>query len=391
MNIPSAYALGLERARVFDPELAERYVEHTMVGDPAADAAVAELASLSAHDNATIVEAGMEEGPSAARLSATPAVGRFFEDTERTPDWLDHAAFAPGIRLFHRNTKLVLASMVAGALVEGFASNIALSFFITGRLRDQGVRRLQQNNRHMLEIFVPGGLERYGDGWKLSVRIRLIHAKVRHLLRNSDEWAGDQWGVPISSAHLGFALTAFSARMVKHMRRLGVAVSDEEAASFIQIWRYSGYLMGIPEAILLEDEAGALRLYELGLLCEPPPGEESIALANSLVHSAPLVAGITDPNERSALAKYVHRVSRALIGKSLADALKYPGRHSFGVIPVFKLQNREHSLMSRFAPNYVRNNNFSNFTSILDASLFEDEGISYRLPDHVYSEESSKW
>ena len=64
--------------------------------------------------------------------------------------------------MFLRNLKMVLGGMIAGTLVEGFSTNISQSFFITGRLRDQGVRRLQQNNRHMLEIFFPGGLERPG-------------------------------------------------------------------------------------------------------------------------------------------------------------------------------------------------------------------------------------
>ena len=79
---------------------------------------------------------------------------------------------------------MILAAFVAGVLIEGFTTNIAKSFFITGRVRDQGVRRLGQNNRHMLEIFLPGGLCRHGDGWKLSVRIRIVHARIRHLLNN---------------------------------------------------------------------------------------------------------------------------------------------------------------------------------------------------------------
>ena len=36
---------------------------------------------------------------------------------------------------------------------------------------------------------MPGGLEPGGDGWKLSLRIRLVHAQSRKLIREtSDEW-----------------------------------------------------------------------------------------------------------------------------------------------------------------------------------------------------------
>ena len=293
--------------------------------------------------------------------------------------------------MFHKNTRLVLAGMVGGVLVEGFTTNIAKSFFITGRLRDQGVRRLQQNNRHMVEIFMPGGLHRYGDGWKLSVRIRLIHAQVRRLLNDSEEWDTASWGVPLSAAHTGFALTAFSAKLLDHMRQIGARFNDEEAESFIAVWRYSGHLMGIPEAVLMRDRADALRLFDIGWMCEPELDIESIVIAHSLVNSAPLVIGKSEPAERRALARYIYAVSRAMIGNPLADKLNYPRGFNVGVLARLRLQAWLTRVMNKLFPKHVRNNNFTNFTSILEASVFDQEGIPYRMPAHVYAEESGKW
>ena len=129
----------------------------------------------------------MDRGEDALRDG--PSVMRdFLEEVGREPDWLGFHALAPGIRVFRRHSKLVLGGMVAGVLIEGFSTNISKSFFVTGRLRDPGLRRLQQNNRHMVEIFVRGGLTRDGDGWELSVQLRLIHAQVRRLLAASDGW-----------------------------------------------------------------------------------------------------------------------------------------------------------------------------------------------------------
>ncbi len=76
---------------------------------------------------------------------------------------------------------------------------------------------------------MPGSLEPYGDGWKLSLRVRLIHAQIRDLLMESSEWEPAAWGTPVSAAHLGFSLSAFSARLLAHMRRLGDAISSGEA------------------------------------------------------------------------------------------------------------------------------------------------------------------
>ena len=273
--------------------------------------------------------------------------------------------------------------------MEGFSTNIAQSFFLTGRLRDQGVRRLKQNNRHMLEIFMPGGMETHADGWTHSVRVRLVHAKIRRLLSQSGEWDIDELGTPISAAHVGFAIAAFSARLLKHLKSLGASFSREERKSFMAVWRYSGYLMGIPETILFEDEAEALEIFRVGRLCEPPPSMESVVLASSLVNSAPLFAGLTESDERQKLAGYIAQISRALIGNALADELMYPKGSTFGILWKFRTLNRIEAIMTKLNPR--RSGENLNLTTILDVSMFDREGISYRLPDHVYAERSSKW
>ncbi len=391
VQIPSDYAPGYEKARALEPEIAANYVAHTTIADPTADAAVEELATLNRAEATLFISALMEQEDEDAFDDAPPALRALFDEMESPPAWVDLDAFTPGIRMFHRNSRLVLGAFVGGVLVEGFSTNISKSFFITGRVRDSGVRRLKQNNRHMIELFVPGGMERGGDGWKLSVRVRLVHAQVRKLLNESEDWDREAWGEPISAAHVGFSICAFSARLLKHMESLGAVFNDEERASFMAVWRYSGLLMGIPETILYKTEEDALRIFEAGRLCEPDPGPEAASMAHSLVNSAPLVIGIDDPEARSSLSKYVFSVSRALIGNELSDALRYPSGKTLGVLEWFRIQAKYERVLDKLVPRGMRNRNFSNFTSLLEASMFDEAGISYRMPDHVYAEESSKW
>ncbi len=391
MNIPTDYAEGYPKARKIDAERADRYVAHTTIGDPDADAMMDELAGIPQAEAMEYLRAGMEAEYRSLLVDAPESVQKFFHSVDIDPDWVDHEEFMPGVRMFHRNSKLVLGGMVGGTLIEGFSTNIAKSFFITGRLRDQGVRRLQQNNRHMVEIFMPGGMDRHGDGWKLSVRIRLIHAQVRRLMNESEDWDSEAWGVPLSAAHLGFAITAFSARLLRHLKNLGAKFDDVERAGFMDVWRYTGHLMGIPDSILYRDEVDALELFKIGVICEPEPGMESIAMANSLVNSAPLVIGITNPTARQQLVKYVYGVSRALIGKRMAKSLGYPDGMTFGILPWFRIQVKYERILNKIAPWHTSQTNFNNFTGLLEASVFDEAGISYRLPDHVYSEESGRW
>ncbi len=395
MKVPTDNIEGYERARTVNPEVAENYIAHTYVGDPAGDAAMTSLAGYGHGEVREILRAGMDRDFEA--LKSAPASVREFFESMVDPEWLDRSEFMSGTRMFHRNSNIVLASFVGGTLIEGFSTNISKSFFITGRVRDQGVRRLQQNNRHLVESFLPGGLERDGDGWKLSVRLRLIHCQVRRLLGESDEWDEEAWGIPLSAAHLGFALTAFSARLLKHMKRLGATYTDEERDSFMAVWRYTGYLMGIPETILFKEYEDALNLFEIGGMCEPEPGIESISMANSLINSAPLFAELTEPTERRKFAKYVYAVSRAVIGNKLADQLKYPATSTLGVLVWFRIKQRYERIMRNPAIRktplvaHIDRAVYDQFSNLLSVSAYDEAGISYAVPDHVYNEESSQW
>ena len=275
--------------------------------------------------------------------------------------------------------------------IEGFTTNISRSFNLTGRVRDQGVRRLGQNNRFITEIFFPGGLERTGDGWKLSVRLRFVHAQLRRLLAESDEWDAEAWGLPLSQAHMGYALTTFSVRMLEHMKALGAVYSKEERRSFVAVWRYAGHLMGAPETILFRDEVEAKQLFDIAMLCEPFGSDDSIILTNGAINSASLVAGITEPSERRQVAKYIYSVSRALLGDEVADGMRFPPSSTFGVLLWFRMRERCYRLRNKLLPNYGKIHAFTNFANLLQNSTFDEAGIGYRWPDHVYAEESSKW
>ena len=391
MKIPTDYAIGYEKARAIAPDIADKYITHTLIGDPLGKEMAADLAEFSASESERLIQAAMNEEGEKALKDAPDSLRRFFKEAETPPEWLDYSAFAPSVRMFYRNSQIILAAFVAGVLIEGFTTNIAKSFFITGRVRDQGVRRLGQNNRHMMEIFLPGGMYRHGGGWKLSLRIRIVHARLRRLLNNSGDWDKEAWGEPISAAHLGYAISAFSARLLKHMKTLGAKYNSEEYDSFMAVWRYSGHIMGIPHTILFQDADEALKLWEIALMCEPDPPTESIVMAHALVNSAPLIAGVTEPEARRSLARYVYRLSRGLIGKEFAESLLYPRLSPFGAVWWFRTQQRYGHILNKLLPGRREESNFSKFTSLLSTSLFDEEGIRYTLPDRVYAEESAHW
>lgn len=388
LDIPTAYRDGYTRAAAVDRVLADRYVAATRAGDPLADALVAEVSRHDSPQGEDWLRRGIEIGPSGL-ADAPEAVRAFFAEIERVPAWFDPAAVRPGCRAFHRNSEMFVGAFVAAVLIEGFSTLISQSFSITGRLVDQGVRRLKQNNRQLVEIFLPGGLERHGDGWKLSVRVRLVHARIRQLLAESQEWDEAAWGTPLSTAHIAFATSVFSALLLKRAEMLGVTLSAEERESFMLVWRYAGHLMGVSEDLLFETEADALRLHTIGALCEPPPTLESIILANGLINSAPIVAGFTASGSRRGLARKIYRISRAMIGDELADQLRYPPMNTTGTLALLRLKNGLDRFAHRLVPWLGSRHRASQFMTMLTVSMYAEDGIRYRLPGHVHAEKDA--
>ena len=384
IELPSAYRLGYAEARKHNESLAENYIKHTTIGDPELDPVLAELSSIPHSQLHRFIEGGIEQDES--KLKSAPKEFReFFYSLESPPEWVDKESFTPGIRVFHANVDLMLIAFVTGVLIEGFATLIAKSFNTTKRT-ETTTRRLKQNNRQMLEIFYPGGLDRTEDGWKLSTRVRFVHARIRSLLAKSEFWDHDSWGTPVSAANLGFAISIFSKRMVEFSVKVGAKYTEEEKRSVISVWRYAGYLMGIPESILFKTIEDAEEIFKIGRMCEPPPDHDSVEMSNILIRSIPHVVGIEDPVEQEELVKLAYRLSRAFIGNKLADSLEFP--KSSTLLTLFVFQLKERLKRSRLGEQHTRSINFS---SLLEISAYEEVGLSYRMPSHVLTKNSIDW
>lgn len=392
MQIPSSYRPGYDRVRPSNPELADRYIEHTTIGDPVADALVQELHGLNQNQVHQYISTLMDGDKEKSR-QAPEALRQFFRNIETPPEWYYSVDVLPGCGLFHKYSDLFLTAFVVSVIIRGFTTLISRSFFATGRVIDFGVRRLRQNIAHLLEIMIPGGLDPQGDGWKLSIRIRLVHAQLRKLLTESDEWNTSAHGIPLSSAHIGYAAASFSAMMLQDAMKLGVKASAEARASFMHIWRCSAYLMGVPDAMLFRDEEHAMEIVRVSLATEPPFHEEGIVMANALINSAPIVSGIQDSEERAKLVKLGYRLARVILGHENADKLEFPRYPTFGFLPYLKTMYRLHELTQRFPLLRSEHGITKKFGTLLDMTLLEDSGsgFSYRLPDHYIADLSSKW
>ncbi len=389
ITIPSAYTEGYEAAWKRDPEFTEAYIRHTNIGDPLADPVAADLAEWPPRETHLLLARVLQD-PYNLPEETPGSLRRFMAEVSKVPDWFDENIARVASRAFLRNSDLVLAALVGGSIVEGFATLISKSFRIRGRVTDSGVRRLKQNGLQLIEQYLPGGMSPLGDGWKLTLRVRLVHAQARRLIAQSDEWNPERYGQPISAATMMLAGSAFSGRLMQHVATLGGDFSKEEREAYVHVWRYTGLLIGIPEELLFHDQASAITAFEVGRLCEPTPDVDAIIMANSIVNSSPLVIGITEPEARRELATFVYRVCRELIGDDLADSFLFPkGRRK--VIPFFRAQQRTKRLVRKVIPSWRAKSDLARFDALVDFVNLGKLEHSYSLPTAVHDEDSAEW
>ncbi|MXX76291.1 MAG: DUF2236 domain-containing protein [Holophagales bacterium] len=390
-EIPACYVDGHRVARALDPDLADRYIRYTTLGDPLADRAVEQLAAIVEPQHVHRTIARTVDHYRDPPKNTPEALRQLIESSAVVPDWFNPETAMRATRAFLRNSDMVLAGLVAGAIVEGFSTLIGKSFRIRSRIILNGVRRLKQNTLQLTEQFMPGGLEPGGDAWRLSLRIRLVHAQARMLLRQSEEWDTPTHGMPLSAAHMLLGAAAFSGRLMDHVARLGGDFSPEEQDAYVHVWRYTGIVMGIPEAIMFHDRASACSAFQIAATCEPPRDDDSVIMANSIIQSAPILLGITETKERREMAAFIYQVSRELIGNDLANSLKFPKPTLIRKVPLLFLRNRAEKAVSKVLPGLVGARSRKQFHTLLDVSDLGEAEHSYALPTTLYDENSRAW
>jgi hypothetical protein len=320
--IPSR-VVNLEAARKEHGAFADLYVGFLMIGDPLADAAVIALEGLPRKDAERVMDDAIER----ERLDGAPdAVRALFAHLASPPSFVDMRELSLGARTYQRTGLCGPMVLSAFSLMRGYHSAAAVKpLAFTGQLDRMARRRLAETGRFLFAVSQENGLERQRDGWKLAVRVRMIHAHVRRMLTQSPRWDESAWGVPINQADMAATSLSFSASVLYATRIMGFRYTTEEADAFIRLWRYVSWLSGVDPALLPSSEREAMDLAHMVDSLQPGPDADSIALAQALRNTT--ATRNDSPADRlitPILLKWHDAITRATAGDQKADELGVP-------------------------------------------------------------------
>jgi ER-bound oxygenase mpaB/B'/Rubber oxygenase, catalytic domain len=297
-------------------------------GDPRADALVARFRKLPGGVGWSMFERALEHGVDAVGDDAPCELRALLEHASRPPLWLDLDLVDAGATSFWRVGLPALApSLIYGSLAFGYQyGDLSRPLAATGRLERMASRRLGETARWVLAVTTPGAMAPGSEGWRSSLRVRLVHALVRRHLLDSHEWDLDAWGVPISaSAMMATAIGGFAVIPQRALTDFGAGTTAADRESRTALWRWVGYVMGVPPPLLPANWREAERLIETLGTFDLGPNDDGPALMHALTrHGLPLEGllpawGIGAA--RFAIAPMIEALVRRWLGEVASDAL----------------------------------------------------------------------
>jgi hypothetical protein len=208
----------------------------------------------------------------------------FFNAVSRPPAWVDWERLERGAQACALSGKTGMRVLRDLGLMAGYqASGINQTLIATGALKQGASRWVAETTKWWMDCTTPGGMKAGADGFKTTLRVRLIHAMIRQGLLKQQDWEIEHWGLPINQLDMQATYLAFSVSFLFGQKLMGTIVSRREAEDIMHLWRYIGWLMGVDNTLLCSSEReGRIALYQ-NLTTQATADENSRHLGRALM------------------------------------------------------------------------------------------------------------
>lgn len=246
------------------------------MGDPRADAAVADLVDAGRFDPGT---ADPLSAP--GRADALP-VRAFLEGVPRLPPWVRPERLRRIASFFRRRGAGLAAVQATAGLVGTYLSPPSARALRAARELGLPHRRPTRAARLFTGLADPEAFSGARIA-PLCSRTRLAHAAVRRLLPRVGRWDGAE--PPLSQLNVAGAVLTFSVGGPDALARVGVPTTEEEREDHHYAWRIIAHFLGVPDEYLPDSAAEARELWDEVRAHEWGPSEAAVHLTRATIGS----------------------------------------------------------------------------------------------------------
>lgn len=278
----------------------------TQVADPLADRTIAAIAGpwseapdapgLQRLAQATRLLAGWTTNAGLATwtapASADPAVAQalraYLDEAAHLPGWTRPADVARAEDVFMAYGPVSCTLLFCASLPQCYVlPHLAEVLHIAGQLEAHTEHRIRQTAAMVFPVMMKGGLlQDDGGGIAQVLKVRLIHATIRHLILHgapeeaegrvapsaparadlhaalqAHGWDVDRQGLPCNQLELAYTLLTFSYVFVQGMRTLRLPLAPEDEAATLHAWNVAGHVLGIRGELMAETMAEAEAMF----------------------------------------------------------------------------------------------------------------------------------
>lgn len=274
--------------------------------DDLADAVIREVYQTMGFQQAnTLIDTALEHYP--VIPEETPeSLQQLLHEFHHIPEWLNNEKMEIGAALCRRAGVAAFIVLRNYCLMGGYESSaINKPLIFTEALRKGAAKRIAETTEFWVNATGEKALSQGAIGFRHTFKIRLMHAYARVSVQAMPDWDTAAWGKPINDWDMLATNLGFSIVFLNGLNNLGIKSTVEEEEGLFHFWKYTGFLLGIPEDLLPDTKVEAIRELYKWTMCQPPADNDTCLLAESLMNE-PIYASFPKRKWQKQLALNIH-------------------------------------------------------------------------------------
>jgi hypothetical protein len=205
------------------------------------------------------------------------------------PEWAQSARIERAEKLFMEMSMMSCTLLFCASLPECYVvPELAGVLHAAGQLEQHTDYRVRSTAAMIFPVMMKGGLcSAAGSGVAQVLKVRLIHATIRHLILRGNPvdavgseapgfvpplpmatanmyqtlyangWDVAQNGLPCNQQELAYTLLTFHYIFLRGLRQLGIGLAREDEEDYLHAWNVMGHVLGIERALMADTMAVA--------------------------------------------------------------------------------------------------------------------------------------
>lgn len=225
------------------------------------------------------------QAPDGTPAPIAAALQAYLAAAATLPAWADAARIERAEELFFDMSTLSCSLLFCASLPECYVvPDLAGVLHVAGQLEAHCDYRVRSTAAMIFPVMMKGGLASpQGGGIAQILKVRLIHATIRHLIVRGNPaqaagaavpaldapcrhlydtlynhgWDVPANGLPCNQEELAYTLLTFHYIFLRGLRRLGLGLAPQDEEAYLHAWNVVGHVLGIEDGLLTHDMAQA--------------------------------------------------------------------------------------------------------------------------------------